>query len=113
MELVVDAVNRYRIAHNKYWIHVHDSFVSNYCFRHCEAMAIAGHIYHGAFDDWQEVVCMKTFKEGYIEDVINQLVFDVLGNSQEHRNILLGDHHLIAGAAFVKDGLAYITIRLK
>ena len=108
---IQDLVNKFRslneIDNVQYW----DDVVSGYCIMHCLAMIHKGEIYHAEqcfLDGWREAVAMIN----YCETAEDKLIFDILGDSEPHRSLLLECNDMAYGIQY-SNWKVYLTIRGK
>ena len=113
--VVMTALNNFRNQNNRESVHNWDGVVADYCFQHCLAMSKNNNIYHAAphhLDRWSECVAMSMVNTGNSLDILNDMIFNVLGQSDEHKNSLL-NANVIAGGLVINNSVAYLTIRTK
>ena len=105
------AINDFRANHGRNNA-TFNRIVADHCFAHCMAMAQKEEIYHAEQyyrRDWSEAVAMASLDIDY-ENCIRRTIFDDLGRSELHKNIMLNNQEL-AVACFVLDYRVFITIR--
>jgi len=108
------AINEFRAGHGIEAVYHFDGRESDHCFSHCVAMARRGEIYHAEphyLQGWSEAVAMLS-NDGSYEDTLRKAVWNVLGASDQHRDILLRCPVLAIGV-YIADNNMYITIRGK
>jgi len=92
-----------------------DEGVSYNCWLHNLAMAKSRNVYHAPsfyLNGWSECVAMGSMFRHEIKPVIEYLIFGVLGQSEEHKQIILNAHTL-AGSIVIDNYIAYLTVRAK
>jgi hypothetical protein len=102
-------INKFREANGRPPIQYCDALVSDYCKMHCLAMAREGRIFHAPdcyLGVWQEAIC----NIGYDNFWKDKAIFDVLGSSAEHADILL-NCNIIALSYYIENWRVYICIR--
>ena len=103
------AINRFRAENGIEPIKYSDNLVNHYCKLHCLDMARNHDIYHAPecyLDGWSEAVAITQYSDNWSD----KIVFDVLGSSENHRNILLHNSK-ISCAEHVDNWMVYVTIR--
>jgi len=112
--MTMDVINEFRASYGKSRVFLWDSVQNDYCWSHSLAMANRGAVYHAEpcfVKGWGEAVGMIAFIDN--NDVsLRRLIFDVLGQSESHRNLILDCSHLAVGIV-VHNYKMYITIRGK
>jgi len=111
----MSVINKLRSQCCKNPITIWDDIVAGYCFQHSWAMAKEKNIDHAAshhLEGWSECVAMSMVDTGNNLDILNDMVFNVLCQSEEHKNILL-NANTIAGSLVIDNWVAYLTIRCK
>ena len=108
---LIDAIRDFKIdnrARPAAW----SEWISDTCYFHCEAMAKVGNLYHTPptirYNTFECVCSSGLFLEE--RDQIRHMVFCLFGSSASHRELILGSN-TIGGCYFVKDNIAYITLR--
>ena len=104
-------INQFRIDNGRPLVSNWDMLVSEFCRRHSWAMAYKG-LYHAEsyyLNDWAEAIAMCGARE-LGQDVRRYLIYDVLGTSEPHRNILLYSEEMAVGMCNA-NGVVYLTIR--
>jgi hypothetical protein len=110
--MTMDIINEFRASYGKSRVSLWDSVQNDYCWSHSLAMANRGHVYHAEpcyVRGWSEAVGMIHFIDNS-EVTLKRLIFDVLGGSESHRNIILDSSHLAVGVV-VHNYKMFITIR--
>jgi hypothetical protein len=105
-------INEFRAQNGKEAVGHFDREVGGHCFSHCLAMARCGYLYHAEphlLEGWGEAVAEGSYNGDFIS-CARILVFDALGKSDRHRNILL-DHTVLAFGVFTNNHKMYLTIR--
>ena len=90
-----------------------NGLVSQYCKEHCWAMARAGDIFHAPahyLNGWHEAVAMMSYTGEEGHGMCAKFIWDVLGTSEPHRNVLLCSNEL-AYAIVLHNYRWYLTIR--
>jgi hypothetical protein len=108
---MLDSINRFRKEHGVEPVKYSDNLVNHFCKMHCLAMSRAHNIYHAPshyLDGWAEAVAMMQYNDHWKD----QMIFDIVGASEGHRDILL-KYDTIACADYVYDWVIYVTIRGK
>ena len=111
---MIEVINNFRSQNGKGYVVNWDNVVSQYCTEHCWAIVRAGHLYHAEscyLNGWAEIVAMKS-RDSDWRDTENNLIFDVLGKSNCHRNILL-DYDIMAYGIIEWQLRVYLTIRAR
>ena len=106
-----DALNDFRRDNGIYSADF-QSWISEGCFEHCKSMAALNMLYHCPqelrWDLFECVSCCDIFLND--RDQIRHSIFQLLGNSPSHRNLILSAS--ILGAAFLKfDNKMFVTVR--
>lgn len=89
-----------------------DHVVNGWCQEHSWAMARRCELYHSPDDlrgDWAEAVGMCSMSGSY-EDTIRKMLYDVFGESEAHRGVILRCSTLAWGIV-IHEGKMYMTIR--
>jgi len=110
--MIAGIINDFRkfkgIEPSFYW---HEEENKN-CLEHCYYMANIGEVVHaskGHLKNKSEAVARCNFK-ATAEETLRHLVFEVLGKSHSHADILIGSEN-IAYAVHARQCTMYITIR--
>ncbi len=104
-------INEFRRQHGRDEVVVHGSYN---CEQHCWAMINANCVYHAEpcyLRGWSEAVarCRYMGDWGALE---RYLIFEILGKSQEHCDIMLNSHELNYGIVMYGNaGDVYLTLR--
>jgi hypothetical protein len=107
-------INEFRGKNGRGAVECFDREVCNHCFSHSLAMSHRAHPYHAEphlLNGWSEAVALGYFN-GDFYGTLRELVYDVIGKSDEHRNILL-NCNTIAFGIFTSNHRMYLTIRGK
>lgn len=108
---MLDPINRFRRQNGVSCIESTDKLVDDYCLLHCLEMAKRHDIYHAPshyLDGWAEAVAMMQ----YCDDWKNEVIFNILGSSDGHRDILINSD-MISYASYMDNWIIYVTIRGK
>jgi uncharacterized protein YkwD len=112
---MVNVINGFRRQNGRSDIWDWDFQVCEYCRMHTYAMIRENRLYHSEpylREGWSEAVAMCDYGGGSIDDVKRRLIYDIIGNSEGHRQIVL-DSNTLAYSLVINDGKAYLTIRGK
>lgn len=110
--MIVDILNEFRGNNGKPHIFCWDPVQNDYCEAHSHYLA-----WHDRFEHTpeyllkgkSEAIGMSIYGRNN-EETIRRLIYDVLGTSQPHRNVILNYSNLAYGF-YVYDNKAYLTIR--
>jgi len=108
---MLEAINRFRLHHEVEPIRYTDVLTNHHCQLHCFEMAKRQTIFHTPeyyLEGWSEAVAMMQ----YCDQWKDQVIFDILGVSDGHRDILLNNNKL-AFAGHIHDNVVYVCIRGK
>ena len=106
---MLDVINRFREYNGVGPVQHTDNLVNQYCKFHCLDMSRNRNVYHAPdcyLEGWAEAVAMMS----YCDHWQDKIVFDVLGSSEKHRNILLS-YNKISYADHIHDWVVYVCIR--
>lgn len=106
---MINMINEFRSSHGIEPIKYRDHLIDHYCMLHCFEMAKRCNIFHAPecyLEGWGEAVAIMQ----YCYDWKKQVIFDILGVSEGHRDILLHNNK-IAFAEHINNGIVYVTIR--
>ena len=112
MSSVLDEINAFRASYKIEPVERYNRVMSDYCQEHCWWMAgndVLEHAPDWAIKGWKEAVAMCYFS-GRWSDTIHCLIFEVLGQSEPHRKILLESKELAYGIFQFKNKV-WITVR--
>lgn len=112
--MIREVINSFRSIHNRSHVNWWVWEEMDNCFKHSIAMMERNEIYHAEAhyrNDWREAVAYCDFY-GSWEEAIKRLIYDVLGNSEGHKDILL-DCPSLAYGLVVANNKVFITIRGK
>jgi len=104
-------INEFRELNGKNRVNVHNSFN---CEQHCWAMIAVENLYHAEpcyLNGWREAIAKSNYWGNWSE-LERCMIFEVLGNSPEHKDILLNSSELVYGVINF-GGNVYLTIRGK
>lgn len=110
---LLEAINDFRRDN---WTHeaIWQDWIADKCYYHCEYMADNNMFFHAPAElrDWC-AECVSYSKVFLNErDQIRHMVFDLLGSSPSHREIILSANE-IGGCYYVRDNYAIITVRAR
>jgi len=112
---ILRTVNNFRNQNGRDSVNSWDYTVEGHCLQHSLAMSRDRNVYHAIpeyLEGWSECVAMSMVDTGNIDDILGDMIFNVLGKSEEHRNILL-NANIVAGAIILNNWVAYLTLRCK
>jgi hypothetical protein len=110
--MVIDIINEFREKNNKERIFAWNPIENDYCFQHCLYMARQSYLVHAPEffrKNKAEAVAVCTFMEDN-EKTIRYLLYECIGKSQEHRDVVLNYDNLAYGF-YIYDYTAFLTIR--
>lgn len=109
---MIETINEFRQRNGKSRIENWNRVVSDYCQEHCWAMVSRGDIYHAEtcyLQDWLEAIAVCGACMDW-KDTERKLIFDILGTSDKHKEILLNSNEMAYGVIMFK-GMVYLTVR--
>ena len=110
--LLVEIINQFRQQNGASRVLNWNQVVSNYCTEHCWAMAGRNELYHTEpcyLGNWSEIIAETYFDTDY-KTTFQKLIYDIVGKSSEHREILLRSNELAYGVMHFKCKV-YLCIR--
>jgi len=111
---VINLINEFRESCSKEPVKYWNKILSDFCLTHSIAMVNSGKLYHAPEyyrRGYSEAVACCDFITDW-ETTLRCLIFDVIGNSPEHREILLESQEIGYGIMSDKNRV-FITIRGK
>jgi len=107
-----EVINEFREQNGKPRVDNWNRVVSDYCTAHCWAMVSKGGLYHTEdcyLQDWSEAIAeCDCFADWSCME--RALIFDILGNSPEHRDVLLNSSEMAYGIVMFRYKV-FLTIR--
>jgi len=106
---MLNSINRFRAQNGIGPVEYGDNLVNHYCQLHCYEMARRGDAVHAPdhyLNGWSEAVAIMPYNEHW-KDIV---IFDLLGTSEGHRDILLHSNK-ISYAGHINNWVVYVTIR--
>ena len=110
--MVIDIINEFRNKNGKERIFCWNPVENGHCFQHCLYMANHGYLIHAPEvfrKDKAEAIAISCFMEDN-EKTIRYLLYECIGRSQEHKDIVLNYDNLAYGF-YLHDYTAFLTIR--
>jgi uncharacterized protein YkwD len=110
--MIISALNDFRKSNDKNPVFSWDPVENDYCEAHCRYMAWHNHFEHTPeylLKGKAEAIAMIAYGRDN-EETIRRLIYDVLGTSREHKNIILNFKNLAYGF-YAYNNCAYLTIR--
>lgn len=110
--MTADIINEFRNVNNKERILCWNPAENDYCLQHCLHMSRLDRVEHAPeylLKDKAEVIAMCKFVSD-TNTTIKYLIFNVINESEEHRNVILNYENLAYGV-YVHDYKVYLTIR--
>ena len=110
--MMVDIINKFRRKNGKDNILCWNPVENDYCLQHCMHMSRTRKLEHAS--DYlrsgkAEAVASCVFLDD-MENTIKHLIYGCIGNSSEHRKVIL-DYDNLSYGFMLHDYVAYITIR--
>ena len=109
---IYNLINEFRQSCNKGPVRHWNKVLDDYCCSHTTAMINLGKLYHTPeyyLKDYGEIVACCDFRDNW-DETLRYLIFQVIGDSEEHRKILLQSQELGYGIMSDKNKV-FITIR--
>ena len=111
---IINFINEFRQSCNKEPVKYWNRVLDDHCLSHVLAMINSGELYHAPKDylkDYGEIVACCDFRNNW-DETFRYLIFEIIGNSLDHKKILLESQELGYGIMSDK-GKVWITIRGK
>jgi len=109
-----EVINEFREFHWRPRLWMVDTLLSEYCYLHCLAMKGERKLYHALpqyLNGLSEIVAMCSHdKMDDVSSIYRKLIFECVGNSIEHKELLLTCAHFGCATA-IDCNSAYLTIR--
>lgn len=110
--MIADIINQFRYENGKERVFCRNPVENNYCFLHCLHMARQGQVEHTheyLLKDRAEAVASCSFNSD-MDTSARYLIFNVLSESEKHRDVLLKYDNLAYGI-YLHNYKMYLTIR--
>jgi hypothetical protein len=109
---IEEALRDFRKENGVYQNIVWDEKLNHNCFLHTLEMSKQRNIFHAIpeyLEECSEAVCMCSWIYS-MRDSIRYLVFSCLGQSEEHKKIIL-TKNIFGAHCMTQDGIVYLTLR--
>lgn len=111
MNYLIESINDFRYANGRSSV-TWETWISDKCFYHSREMALSSFFYHAPvhfLDGLLEAVCTSHIWLNK-RDQIRYMVYELLGKSPSHRDLLLNSS-ILGGCDFIHNNCMYITVR--